>query len=255
MKLLNARVVSNQSAYPGVNLMWLDAPELALTAHPGQFVMLRCSDTLDPLLRRALSIHRIHPEPGHIAVLYGLGGPGTAYLQRRLPGDTVDVLGPLGKGYTVRPQSRNLLLVGVSWGLAPLIALAEEQVLLDRPVTLLAGGATAAQVPPSELLPPQVELQTATTDGSLGFAGDVTALVKDYWAWADDVFACGPMAFYRQLANAVAGAWPRKRIQVLAETPMACGVGACFACTLETRHGLLIACREGPKAYLDDLIL
>ncbi len=234
--------------------MWLDAPELALNAQPGQFVMLRCSDTFDPLLRRALSIHRIHPEPGRIAVLYSLGGPGTGFLQRRVPGDTVDVLGPLGQGYTVRAQSRNLLLVGVSWGLAPLIALAEQQVLHDRPVTLLAGGATAAQVPPSELVPPQVELLAATADGSLGHHGEVTDLVKDYWTWADDVFACGSMSFYRQLSHAVEGAWPRKRIQILAETPMACGVGACFACTLETRRGLLIACREGPKAYLDDLL-
>lgn len=255
MRLVLAGVLSNAPAYPGVNCMWLDAPAVARSAHPGQFVMVRCSDTLDPLLRRALSLHRIEPATGRVAILYSVGGAGTAYLGRRRPGDTVDLLGPLGRGFSVRPSSRRLLLVGVGWGLASLVALAEREVARDRAVTVLAGADTAAQAVPSTLISPEVELVVATGDGSLGYHGEVEALVKDYWAWADEVYACGPISFYRRLRETVTGLWPRKRVQVLAESPMACGVGACFGCTVETRRGPLIACREGPRANLHDLVL
>ncbi len=254
MNLVDAGVVSNQPAFPGANLMWLHSTELAQTAQPGQFVMLRCSYTWDPLLRRALSIHRIQPQTGDVALLYGGGGAGTEFLRRRLAGDTVNVLGPLGNGYTTHPATRNLLLIGVSWGLSPLIALAEQAVNADRAVTLLAGAPTAAQVVPGELVPPQVELVVATEDGSLGAKGLVTELAGQYWGWADQVYACGPMAFYKGLSEATARLWPRKTVQVLADMPMACGVGACFGCTLETRRGLVVTCREGPAVLLHDLL-
>lgn len=253
MNLVDAEVISNQPAYPGVNLMWLRGAELALTAGPGQFLMLRCTDTQDPLLRRALSIHRIDPEASAVAILYGGTGGGTDWLRRRTPGDRVNVLGPLGEGYRVHDGTRNLLLIGVSWGLSPLVALAEQQVMKDRSVTLLAGAPNAAASLPSALVPPQVELVAATDDGSFGHAGSVLDLVDQYWGWADEVYACGPMSLYQQLAEKARTLWPRKNVQVLAEMPMACGVGACFGCTLETKRGLVITCREGPRVYLHHL--
>ena len=90
MKQTRATIVSNSPLMPGVNLMWLDAPEIASVAIPGQFVFARCSDTADPFLRRPMSIHRIgapdEDEPTKLAILYGVFGSGTGLLSKLTPG-------------------------------------------------------------------------------------------------------------------------------------------------------------------------
>ena len=260
MKQVLAEVLSNQQVGEGMYLMWLGAPAIARESQPGQFLLLRCGDGFDPLLRRALSIHRIgSPESGSEgsgwAVLYSLHGPGTAYLRQRKPGDTLDVLGPLGRGFSVHGSSRNLLLVANGWGVSPLVALAEQQVGRGRSVVLLAGAPNAALQYPAALLPPEVEFVVATDDGSAGHKGNIAAVVPQFWSWADEVYACGSMSMYSALARATEGLWPGKAVQVLAEAPMACGVGACFGCTVETRRGMKLACRDGPRIYLRDLLL
>lgn len=260
MRQVNAEVVSNGPAMEGVNLMWLKGPEIAREAQPGQFVLVRCSDGFDPLLRRALSLHRLGTIPGAngekgFALLYGLHGSGTSYLRSRRIGDTLDVMAPLGRGFSVRRDSRNLLLIGGGWGVAPMVALAEQQVAKGKSVTLISGAARASLQFPVQLLPPEVEVVAATVDGSAGYKGLVTDVLVDYWEWADEVYACGPMPMYGGIAEAVAKLWPAKRVQVLVEMGMACGVGACYACTLVTKRGAKLACLDGPKFYLNDLIL
>ena len=260
MNQIMATVLSNGPVMEGANMMWLRSPELAREAKPGQFLLVRCDDGVDPLLRRALSIHRVgRPFPGQniagCALLYNYRGSGTERLRRLREGDTVDVIGPLGKGFTMKRTSKNLLLIGVSWGISPLIALAEQQVALGRSVTLVMGAATGAQLYPSELFPPEVELVVATEDASAGQKGSVTDLAAEYWFWADEVYASGPISMYAGLSSATARLWPRKAVQVLAEMPMACGVGACYACTIITRRGPKLSCRDGPRFYLSDLLL
>ena len=260
MRQALATVLSNTQVMDGVYLMWFGAPEIAQEAHPGQFCMVRCGQGFDPLLRRPLSIHRIGaPHPGSsergCALLYGVYGAAMEYLRRMASGDTVDIIGPLGRGFAVSRSSRNLLLIAGAWGVAPLVALAEEQVKKGRAVTLLAGASTARQIYPDALLPPEVELVTATDDGSSGHRGPIAELVKDYWSWADEIYASTPTFMYPALAGAVESLWPRKPVQVLAEMPMACGVGACYACVLETKRGPKRSCRDGPRFYLHDLVL
>jgi len=255
-----AEVALNSQAMEGVNLMWLKGPDIAREAQPGQFVLVRCSDGFDPLLRRALSLHRLGPIPGTngdkgFALLYGLHGSGTGYLRARRSGDTLDVIAPLGKGFSVRRDSRNLLLIGGGWGVAPMVALAEQQVARGKSVTLISGAARASLQFPVNLLPPEVEVVGVTVDGSAGHKGMVTDVLPDYWQWADEVYACGPMPMYAGIAELVPKLWPSKRVQVLAEMGMACGVGACYACTLITRRGPKLACVDGPRFYLSDLIL
>ena len=258
MQQLRAIIESNEPLLPGTGILWLRAPDVARAAVPGQFLLARCGDGYDPLLRRPLSIHRIKPgagAEGSIAVLYSQSGAGTAYLRSRRPGDELDIIGPLGKGFTVHRSSRNLLLLGSGWGLAPLIALADRETAAGRNVVLLAGAASASQLYPPARLPPEVELAVATEDGSAGRKGAVVDLAEEYWAWADEVYACGSTAMYGNLALRTAGLWPRKPVQVLAEMPMACGVGACYACTIETRKGPRLACKDGPRVLLADLQL
>ncbi len=259
MRQFLAEVASNQPIMDGVNLMWLKAPDVAREGQPGQFLMVRCGEGYDPLLRRALSIHRMGLIPGTgnergFALLYSIAGQGTAYLRSRRPGDALDIIAPLGHGFSVHRDSRQLLLLGSGWGVSPLVALAEQQVARGRSVTLLMGAARASQLYPSQLLPPEVELQVATDDGSAGHHGSVADLAGGYWGWCDEVFACGPAALYKALAESSAGQWPRKRVQVLAEQAMACGVGACYACAVTTRRGYRLACVDGPRFDLTQLV-
>ena len=279
MKQIDAAVHSNQEVAPGLWLMWLHAPEIAASARPGQFLMVRCSDSAlggQPLLRRSLSIYRAGApdgpstgpstspgqasatrtgRPTHVAMLFSSQGPGTALLAHRRPGDTVDIIGPLGRGFSVRSQSTNLLLVAQGWGFSPVAALADEARKKGKNVTMLVGAVTQGQMYPISLLPPEAEVEVATEDGSAGRQGHVTDIVTDYWDWSDQVFAAGPLPMYRALAEvAYRRGWSRS-VQALADVGMACGVGACYGCTIETRRGPRLACRDGPRFNLRDLVV
>ncbi|MBU2609206.1 MAG: dihydroorotate dehydrogenase electron transfer subunit, partial [Chloroflexi bacterium] len=87
--------MSNAEVMPGVRLIWLEAPAIASTAKPGQFVMVRCGEEL--LLRRPFSIHQVSDD-NKLAILCSVVGKGTQWLAQCKVGDRVDLLGPLGNG-------------------------------------------------------------------------------------------------------------------------------------------------------------
>ncbi len=120
-KLATARVVSNEELWPGSYLLWAEAPEIARAACPGQYVMVRCGEGYDMPLRRPLSVHNTS-EDGCVAFLFMVVGRGTEWLAQRKEGDPLDLLGPLGNGFEIYPQSRSLLLLagGIGRSRAPL---------------------------------------------------------------------------------------------------------------------------------------
>lgn len=253
MKQLLAPILSNQEVMPGVRLLWVEALEIAAAAKPGQFAMARIGDSYDPLLRRPFSVHRVS-KGGQVAFLYATWGRGSAMLARKGPGEAVDILGPLGRGFAIQREARHLLLVGGGMGIAPLVFLAEMAIAQGRSVTLILGAATAAQVYPSHLLSPEVELVVTTDDGSAGRAGLVTDVLPQYADWADQVFACGPLPMYRAMAAVLGDQVRRKSVQVLLEMPMACGLGACYGCAVDTRRGYRLCCKDGPRFELKDVV-
>jgi dihydroorotate dehydrogenase electron transfer subunit len=195
VNLERAVVLSCEEIYKNTRLLWLSAPGVARTAQPGQFLMIRCGEGWDPLLPRPMSFHRFRQVPStgsgqaqderQFAVLFDVRGRGTEWLSRRRAGDGIDLFGPLGRGYAVARQSQNLLLVAGGIGVAALVALADQAIAQGRAVTLLQGARTAAGLFPSRLLPPEVEVITATDDGSAGHRGLVTELIPQYLPWAD----------------------------------------------------------------------
>ena len=140
-------------------------------------------------------------------------------------------------------------------GIAPLVALAEEAVAKELSVTLLFGARSADLVFPAELLPPEVEYVVATDDGSMGHHGLVTGLLAEYLGWADAVYACGPHAMFLSMLDIMRDAGTGKSVQVSLEENMACGVGACFGCVVETRRGeMKSVCEDGPVFEMRDLV-
>lgn len=286
MRQETVRVVTCGEINPGTFELTLEAPWLA-AARPGQFVHLRVGETNDPLLRRPLSIFRVRPAGqwgagqafhsgapvppslkggqdlsfpgddrawGQVSLLFRVVGRGTAWLAARKPGDAVDVIGPLGRPFTIAPSSRHLLLVAGGVGVAPLVMLADEAVARGISVTLAMGAKSEAEVFPGQRLPPEVEYLVATEDGSLGHRGFVTEALDEVYDWADQVFACGPLGMLAALKR-VSRRRPATPVQVSLEEHMGCAVGVCYGCVVNTRHGPQRVCADGPVFDLDEVEL
>jgi len=291
MKQFLCTVTSNVEVMPGVYLMWLEAPDIASHAQPGQFITVCCEELI---LRRPFGVHQVSflsspsmggevsPErsegtgEGGIAILFKVVGKGTLGLSKMQAGNKIDVLGPLGRGFDIAADSKNLLLVGGGIGIAPLIFLA-QYASPQYQVTLIHGASTAAQIYPfsslraealsiakgqrSNLspLPEKVQFIPVTEDGTLGRKGMVTDILPDFLSWADQICACGPLDMYKAMVELLTCHSERseesklRNCQVSLEMRMGCGIGACRSCTINTRHGLKQVCRDGPVFELNDI--
>ncbi|HEY3072107.1 MAG TPA: dihydroorotate dehydrogenase electron transfer subunit [Candidatus Limnocylindrales bacterium] len=273
MRLAAAELVDQREILPGQWLQSYHAPSLTAGVRAGQFVHVRTGDYAGLLLRRPFSFNTVDAATGILTIHFRTIGRGTEWLTRLRPGESVDMLGPLGKPFEVDRRSRHVLLIAGGLGMAGVRLLADEALRAGRQVVMLFGAATARDVYPSSLLPDEVEYVVATDDGSMGHHGYVTDLVPAYEAWADQAFACGPFAMLRALASLAAGrrarlgvaSLGRKRgagrphatgspearrkafLQVSMEQNMGCAVGACLGCVVMTVAGTpQRVCREGP---------
>jgi dihydroorotate dehydrogenase electron transfer subunit len=162
-------------------------------------------------------------------------------------------MGPLGSRFLVKPAAKNLLLVAGGIGIAPLAFLAEEASRLGKKVTLLQGAAQGASLLyPRHQMPPKATVVGVSEDGSWEKKGLVTGWIDGYVDQADQVFACGPTPMYRAMSGM--DCLKRKSVQVSLEERMACGVGACYGCTVKTRMGLRQVCQDGPVFDLADIV-
>lgn len=250
MKQVKAAIVSTVEVMPETYLIWLEAPLITTAARPGQFVMVRCG--ADTTLPRPFSVHRA--DGGQLALLCKEVGRGTRWLARQKKGDTLDIFGPLGNGFSVHPHSKNLLLLAGGIGIAPLRFLADVAIREGKKVTLIMGARTADHllpVSPSQEffneggMPASINVVNATDDGSEGFKGPATDLIPAYADGADQIFACGPVEMYRTLAAGYNNKY-NQPVQVSLEIIMGCGVGVCYGCTIRTKQGLKQVCRDGP---------
>jgi dihydroorotate dehydrogenase electron transfer subunit len=280
MRLVAAELVDSREILPGQWLQSFHAPALAAGTRAGQFIHIRTGDWSGLVLRRPFSFNTVDPATGIITIHFRTVGRGTEWFTRLRPGDTLDMLGPLGRPFEVDPRSRHLLLVAGGLGIAGVRMLADEAIRDGRQVVLLFGAASAREVYPSSLLPDEVEYVVATDDGSLGHHGFVTELVPGFEAWADQAFACGPAPMLRALATLATGRRDRlgvaklgrKRgagkplpmgspgarrksfLQVSMEQNMGCAVGACLGCVVMGASGTpQRVCREGPVFASDEI--
>jgi dihydroorotate dehydrogenase electron transfer subunit len=252
LKQVSATVISNLELMPGYNLIYVDASDIAATCQPGQFVTVRCGEKL--ILRRPLSIHKL-TNSKYLYLLFKIAGKGTLWLSQREKGENLDLLGPLGNGFSIEPSSSNLLLVAGGIGIAPLTFFAQQALSKGKSVKLLLGAHTRNGLYPQKLLPDGIEAIITTEDGSEGEKGKVTDILPGQIDWADQIYACGPLAMYKEIANQRQQWQRRKSIQVSLEVRMGCGIGACFSCSIKTKHGMKRVCLDGPVFDLDEIIL
>jgi dihydroorotate dehydrogenase electron transfer subunit len=232
-------------------LFSVEAPAVGRGARPGQFVMVKVEEGTSPLLRRPLGIH--DADEGGIELFFKVAGAGTRILSRKRPGDPLDIVGPLGKGFTVGDglRGKRAYLVGGGRGIAPLFFLARALAAAGALPTVFYGGLTVADVPLRDKFEQAgFELHCSTDDGSFGFSGFVTALVERELIRArpDIVFACGPDPMMKALASITAKRGVPAEFSL--ESIMGCGIGACWGCVHRIRDGTgdgwVKICEEGP---------
>lgn len=248
----NTVITENIMIARDVYSMWLDAPDIAEAAKPGQFVSLYCRDR-SRLLPRPISICEIDKVKGRVRLVYRVAGKGTAEFAELEAGDRVEAMGPLGNGFT--PEGKKALLIGGGIGIPPMLELAKQldceiQVVLGyRDITFLEQEFEAL-----------ASVYLSTEDGSKGTKGNVIDAIKDNGLEADIIFACGPTPMLRGVkAYAMEHGI---RAQLSLEERMACGVGACLGCvckTKETDHHSNVKnkriCKEGPVFYAEEVEL
>ncbi|MBA3061628.1 MAG: dihydroorotate dehydrogenase electron transfer subunit [Atribacteria sp.] len=234
---IKVKILSRKEVAPNIFLNKLSAPSVAQEALPGQFIHIKCSIDNYPLLRRPLSIHRIDREKGEIYILFQVVGEGTKLLSQREVGDDLDVLGPLGNGFNIYPESRKIMIVGGGIGVAPLLALCEESIRQGKEVRVLIGALKKELVIGEEsfkILGAKVDV--ATDDGSYQYKGLVTDLleriIKERWL-ADQIFACGPKPMLKKIVEISLDA--HIDCQLSLEERMACGIGACLGCVCKIK--------------------
>jgi dihydroorotate dehydrogenase electron transfer subunit len=255
---VSAEVLSNTWLAPDYNVVAFRAPAIAAQARPGQFVMVKCSDGLDPLLRRPFSIFELIRDEDDryvgVSILNKRVGTGTARLHDVRAGDRLSILGPLGQPFVpVAPPSEAWMVAG-GVGLAPFATLAEALAESGTTTTLFYGGRSARDIYYEELFTALgVRLVVTTEDGSRGERGRVTAPLERELgarARADDVtiYACGPTPMMRAVARL--GAAAGRSVSVSLEPVMGCGMGGCYSCVVPVRQGahshFVRSCIEGP---------
>ncbi len=254
MKQVLATVLSNQEIMPGVHLIQAEAPDITAEARPGQFLMVRCGQDYEFILRRPFSIHQANTETGQISLLFAIVGRGTTWLSQLKKNDKVDLLGPLGNGFSLEPEAKNLLLIAGGVGIAPLIFLSQQALTQGKSVTLLLGAPTAEQLYPKHLIPEGTNYLITTEDGSAGKKGLVTDLLPEFIHWCHQICACGPVAMCQRLQAQKQLQKKKLFVQLSLEVRLGCGIGICYGCSLETRHGQKQVCSDGPIFELDEIL-
>jgi dihydroorotate dehydrogenase electron transfer subunit len=251
-----ALVVDKETITPAWWRLVLSAPELSPNLEPGQFVLLRCGDHFTCYLRRPIFPQQLDEQQLSL-LLRPVSDPGLAWLSARKVGDPLDIIGPLGVGFALPNTVRNLLLIGDSPMISPLLGQMERAVAAGVSVTLALGGSRAALLYPAAELPPAVEFQAATLDGSLGHHGPVTDLLPDLLRWADMACAVGSAELYQSLKTVTRSV--RLVFQsgflygLVLDQVLPCGVGACFGCPVDTTRGLKFVCIDGPVLDLAEI--
>jgi dihydroorotate dehydrogenase electron transfer subunit len=271
MKNISVTVKQNEEVAPHCFRLVLSGPLDDFHLQPGQFVMLKVGKGCDPLLRRPFAAFRnTKNTEAFLEIYYQVVGRGTRLMAQMLPGDTLELLGPLGNGFTIPPGIQTALLVAGGMGIVPLRGLVHYFTRVQTVQLNLFSGAQSADslLFLEEFANIVTTIQVSTEDGSLGHRGLITDLFRQFLEKDLDCdrgkshcFACGPWSMLHAVAHTVSHAGIG--CQVSLESPMACGVGACLGCVVRrraTRHPRETSteyarvCQDGPVFDAQEIV-
>lgn len=240
-------------------LLSLESLMIASEASPGQFVMVRIGTYPYPLLRRPFSIHSKNTES--IEIFFQIKGVGTSLISQKKLNDSLDIIGPLGRGFTTSEEFRGeeVVAVGGGRGIAPLYFLARSLHSQGAAVKIFYGAKTIEDLPLREKFEKDgFDIFCSTDDGSYGYKG----LISDFLAQELEklnpsfLFSCGP----EEMMEKVARMAQERNIpaEFSLESFMGCGIGACWGCVRRIKkkeeEAWLKICEEGPVFSADEII-
>ena len=221
--ILEQREISEQ-----IYSLWLHADDIVREARPGQFVSVYCHDE-SRLLPRPISICELDKESGRLRLVYRAVGAGTQEFSGYGPGETLELIGPLGNGFPLDKGYEKPLLIGGGIGVPPMVELA-KWLPGDKAIV---SGYRNGDLFLKEELSRNAALYVATEDGSAGTKGNVLDAVRENRLEADAIFACGPAPMLRALKAYAAEEGIDCYLSL--EERMACGIGACLACVCTSK--------------------
>lgn len=244
-------LITSKNTWGEYCLLGLKTENIASEAQPGQFVMVRAGSGCHPLLRRPLSIHSV--SGGEMEIYFQQAGTGTGLLAQKSKGDTLDIIGPLGKGFSLDDplKKKRVALVGGGRGIAPLYFLACRLRQLGASPRIYYGGRTKKDIPLKEKFEAEkFDILHTTDDGSSGTTGFITDLfrlsLEDFSPVR--IFACGPEAMMKEIFRIA----QEQKIptEFSLESIMGCGFGACWGCVRKLKNDnggeWSKICEEGP---------
>lgn len=246
-----AVITEKKELKTGIFDLWLECPEVAKSAKPGQFLSVYMKEG-SRLLPRPISICEISPDKNSLRIVFRIAGNGTKELSGYSVSDSIEIMGPLGNGFTFGKES-SAILIGGGIGIPPMLELAKQ---LTCETTIVLGYRDAVFL--KDEFAPYGKVVVATEDGSEGIKGNVVDAMKAESLSADMIFACGPTPMLRGVK-----AYAKEHnitAQISMEEKMACGIGACLACVCKSKdkdahsnvHNKRV-CKDGPVFYAEEI--
>lgn len=247
-KIIDFTVKENRPLNADTFLLALHSPELP-DVRAGQFVNVKVEDSPGTFLRRPISIHDVEKDEGLLYLMIKIAGQGTRKLSTLKTGERLNIILPLGNGFTQSKNGRSLL-IGGGVGIAPLFHLAKELKSKGMQPVVLIGTRSSKDIVLQEEYERYATVYYTTEDGSFGEKGYPTqhSILKEHF---DHIFCCGPSPMMKAVAQyAYAN---HIDCEVSLENMMACGVGACLCCVNDTKSGHKCVCTDGPVFNINDL--
>lgn len=244
-------ILSKENIAPKIYKMQLQGESVNTMLTPGQFVHLKVGGRTHPVLRRPISICNV--EGDVLTIIYRVEGQGTALLNEKRVGETVDTLGPLGEGFPLTTE-RTALLVGGGVGIPPLLYLAKKLHAAGIKVKAVLGYRRAEDIFLAEEFTQISDVTITTEDGSEGIQGFVTDALPHVGEY-EVFYSCGPKVMLRAVELAAASPG-----YISLEERMGCGIGACLACVCDKKapysgKAYVKACQDGPVFQSGEVIL
>lgn len=251
--MLDMKVTANDRLHKNYCLLKLTSEETLPEMIPGQFVEVLVDNSPTTFLRRPISVNYVNEATNELWLLIQIIGDGTRRMAEYRSGDSVNVMLPLGNGFTIpeNGEDQKLLLVGGGVGTAPMLYLGEILKRAGFEPCFLLGARSKNDVLQLEQFEQIGTVYITTEDGSLGEKGYVTnhSILKNIHF--DRIYTCGPKPMMVAVAKYAAG--ESIECEVSLENTMACGIGACLCCVEKTTEGHVCVCTEGPVFNINKL--
>lgn len=247
-KIIDFSVKENRPLNADTFLLVLYSTELP-EIKAGQFVNVKVEGSTTTFLRRPISVHDVDIENRLLYLLVKIAGAGTEKLSHLKEGDTLNILLPLGNGFTI-PESGRCLLIGGGVGIAPLLHLSKILKAKGLQADVLIGTRTSKDIILQDEYRKFATVYYTTEDGSYGEKGYPTqhSVLKEKF---DHIFCCGPEPMMKAVAQYAHA--HQTDCEVSLENTMACGIGACLCCVNDTKAGHQCVCTNGPVFNINDL--